>query len=242
MVAPTSTSTTVTDASNNSAWSGSEATGSSAYDTASVGGELDSVAPTGTVSYTYWNDADCGVSESAAGTSAGSDLALGTQSSTEGPLPAGTYSFQATYSGDSNYTGSTSPCEPFSVGTASTSVATSVDDAATNSAWGGSEVTGASAYDTSTVNGEVGGIAPTGTVSYTYWNDADCGVSESSAGTGAGSDLALGTQSSTEGPLGAGSYSFEATYSGDSNYTGSTSTCEPFSVGSASDFRRHHRG
>ncbi len=234
VVAPTSTSTSVTDASNNSAWSGSEATGSSAYDTASVGGELDSVAPTGTVSYTYWNDADCGVSESAAGTSAGSNLAIGTQSSTEGPLPEGTYSFQATYSGDSNYTGSTSPCEPFSVGTASTSVATTVDDAGTNSAWSGSEATGSTAYDTSTVNGEVGGISPTGTISYTYWNDADCGVSESAAGASAGSNLAIGTQSSTEGPLGAGSYSFDATYSGDSNYTGSTSPCESFSVGTAS--------
>ncbi len=222
------------DAANNSAWSGSEVTGASAYDTSTVNGEVGGIAPTGTVSYTYWNDADCGVSESAAGTSAGSDLSLGTQSSTEGPLGAGSYSFEATYSGDSNYSDSTSPCEPFSVGTAPTSVATTVDDAANNLAWSGSEVTGASAYDTSTVNGEAGGIAPTGTVSYTYWNDGDCGVSESAAGTSAGSDLSLGTQSSTEGPLGAGSYSFEATYSGDSNYSGSTSACEPFSVGTAS--------
>jgi hypothetical protein len=234
VVAPTSTSTAVTDASNNSAWSGSEVTGSSAYDTSTVNGQVDDVAPTGTVSYTYWNDGDCGVSEDAAGTSAGSNLSLGTQSSTEGPLSEGTYSFQATYSGDSNYTGSTSPCEPFSVGTASTSVATTVDDAANNSAWSGSEVTGSSAYDTSTVNGEAGGIAPTGTVSYTYWNDGDCGVSEDAAGTSAGSDLSLGTQSSTEGPLPEGTYSFQATYSGDSNYTGSTSPCETFSVGMAS--------
>ncbi len=231
VVAPTSTSTMVTDASNSSAWSGSEVTGSSAYDTSTVNGEVDGVPPTGTVSYTYWNDGDCGVSEDAAGTSAGSDLSLGTQSSTEGPLPEGTFSFQAVYSGDANYTGSTSPCEPFSVGTASTSVATGVQDAANNSAWSGSEVTGSSAYDTSTVNGEVGGVAPTGTVSYTYWNDGDCGVSEDAAGASAGSDLSLGTQSSTEGPLGAGSYSFQAAYSGDANYTGSTSPCEPFAVG-----------
>jgi large repetitive protein len=234
VVAPTSTSTTVTDASNSSAWSGSEVTGSSAYDTSTVNGEVDGVPPTGTVSYTYWNDGDCGVSEDAAGTSAGSDLSLGTQSSTEGPLPEGTYSFQAVYSGDANYTGSTSPCESFSVGTASTSVATGVQDAANNSAWSGSEVTGSSAYDTSTVNGEVGGVAPTGTVSYTYWNDGDCGVSEDAAGTSAGSNLSLGTQSSTEGPLGAGSYSFQAAYSGDANYTGSTSPCEPFAVGAGS--------
>ena len=230
----TSVATTVEDATTNSTWSGSEVTGSSAYDTSTVNGEVGSIAPTGTVSYTYWTDADCGVSESAAGTSAGSDLSLGTQSSTEGPLPDGSYSFQATYSGDTNYSGSTSPCESFSVGLTSTSVATTVEDATTNSTWSGSEVTGSSAYDTSTVNGEVGSIAPTGTVSYTYWTDADCGVSESAAGTSAGSNLSLGTQSSTEGPLPEGTYSFQATYSGDANYSGSTSPCESFSVGTAS--------
>jgi hypothetical protein len=36
--------------------------------------------------------------------------------------------------------------------------------------------------------------------------------------------------SNTQGPLAAGSYSFRAHYSGDSNYTGSTSGCEPFAV------------
>ena len=227
VVAPTSTSTMVTDASNSSAWSGSEVTGSSAYDTSTVNGEVDGVPPTGTVSYTYWNDGDCGVSEDAAGTSAGSDLSLGTQSSTEGPLPEGTYSFQAVYSGDANYTGSTSPCEPFSVGTASTSVATGVQDAANNSAWSGSEVTGSSAYDTSTVNGEVDGVPPTGTVSYTYWNDGDCGVSEDAAGTSAGRTC-LWEPNRAPRDRSEGSYSFQAAYSGDANYTGSTSPCEPF--------------
>jgi hypothetical protein len=37
------------------------------------------------------------------------------KSNTESNLAAGPYSFQATYSGDANYGGSTSPCEPFTV-------------------------------------------------------------------------------------------------------------------------------
>jgi hypothetical protein len=36
-------------------------------------------------------------------------------SSTESNLAAGSYSFQAAYSGDGNYSGSTGPCEPFTV-------------------------------------------------------------------------------------------------------------------------------
>ena len=36
-------------------------------------------------------------------------------SATVGPLTAGSFSFQAAYSGDSNYLGSTSPCEPLNV-------------------------------------------------------------------------------------------------------------------------------
>ena len=79
-----------------------------------------------------------------------------------------------------------------------------VDDAGSNSPWGSTEKTGASAYDTSTVTG-VPGFAPTGTISYTFWANGSC------ANTGAaGSALSLGSKSTTEGPLAAGSYSFEA--------------------------------
>ena len=224
-VATTGVTTAVDDASTNSAWGVSEVTGASAYDTSSVTGEVADVAPTGTVSYTLFSTSDC----SDAGTSAGSDLAVGTNSTTEGPLGAGSYGFEATYSGDSNYAGFTGACEPFTVGQAAGGITTIVDDAATHTTWGGSEATGASAYDTSSVTGEEGGIVPTGTVSYSYFTNGSC----TSSSTGAGTDLALGTHSSTEGPLGQGSYGFEATYSGDANYTGFTTTCEPFSVATA---------
>jgi hypothetical protein len=109
-----------------------------------------------------------------------------------------------------------------------TSIATVVFDAATKAALiGGNLVAGGSVYDTSTVT-----TGATGTVSYEFWANGDCGVSEHIAGIDAGTALALGSHSSVEGPLTAGSYSFEADYTSDNTalFTGSTGACEPFTV------------
>ncbi len=219
-----SVSTTVDDAGSNSPWSGTEKTGASAYDTSTVTG-VAGIAPTGTISYTFWANGTC----TTTGSNAGSTLSLGSKSTTEGPLAAGSYSFEAKYSGDSNYAAVTSSCELFSVSVATSSTSTVVDDAGSNSPWSGTEKTGASAYDTSTVTG-VAGIAPTGTISYTFWSNGTC----ANTGAGAGTNLSLGSKSTTEGPLAAGSYSFEAVYSGDANYATSTSSCEPFTVAATS--------
>src|SRR5260221_133632 len=43
------------------------------------------------------------------------------------------------------------------------------------------------------------------------------------------------------GAMASGDYAFQAVYSGDSNYNGSTSTCENFSVGKASPTRSEER-
>jgi len=150
-------------------------------------------------------------------------------SSTESTLAAGSYSFQATYSGDANYSGSTSPCEPFAVGSGTSSTATTVFDAATNAAWDGTETTGASAYDTATVTSS-DTITATGTVSYTFFTNGTCNGTGTPAGTVTLTASGAVPNSSTDGPLAAGNYSFHATYSGDSNYGGSTSACEPFKV------------
>ncbi len=53
-----------------------------------------------------------------------------------------------------------------------TSTPTTVFDAATNTAWAGTEKTGASAYDTATVTGA--GVTPTGTVTYTFFTNNTC--------------------------------------------------------------------
>ena len=221
-LAPTSLSTTVDDAATNAPWTGSETTGASAYDTSSLSGEVGGIAPTGTVGYSLFSNSTC----TGTPTQTWSE-SLGADSGTTGPLAKGTYGFEATYPGDGNYSGYTSACEPFALGETLTSISTTVDDAGTNAPWTGNETTGASAYDTSSLSGEVGGIAPTGTVGYSLFSNDLC------AGTPTQTwSESVGADSSTTGPLAGGDYSFQAIYSGDGNYVGSTSPCEPFTVAS----------
>src|SRR5262249_52609193 len=145
------TATVVFDAGTKAPWAGTETTGASAYDTASVT-TSDTIVATGTVSYTFFPNGACTAGTgTAAGTVSLTSTGAVPQSSTEGPLKAGSYSFQAVYSGDSNYGKSTSPCEPFTVNSGTSSTATVVFDAGTKAAWAGTETTGASAYDTATV-------------------------------------------------------------------------------------------
>ncbi len=228
----TGTATVVFDASTNLAWSGSETTGTSAYDAATMSTSGTLVA-TGTVSYTFYTNGGC----TGAGSTAGTVLLMSTGavpiSNTDGPLAAGSYSFRAVYSGDTNYAGSTSPCEPFSVNIGPSATSTTVFDASTNAPWSGSEVGGASAYDTGTVSG-VPGVTPTGTVSYTFYTNGGCTGTGASAGTVTLTSVGAVPKSNTEGSLAPGLYSFRAVYSGDTNYTGSTSLCEPFSLGISS--------
>jgi large repetitive protein len=231
--APTSSATIVFDAATNAAWSGSEATGSSAYDTAAVSGQQGAIVPTGTVTYKFFTNGGCNAPADSSNTVS---LNSGNvpNSSTHGPLPAGSYSFQAVYSGDGNYTGSTGACEPFSLGIPPTSTATIVFDAATNAAWSGSEAPGASAYDTAAVSGQQGTIVPTGTVSYTLFTNGTCDGIGTAAGTVTLDLKGDVPNSDATGPLAAGSYSFQAVYSGDNNYATSTGSCEPFTVNQAS--------
>src|SRR5205814_1948785 len=123
------------------------------------------------------------------------------------------------------------------VGRARTKTATVVKNAATNNPPSGTEATGASFYDTATVSG-VSGIVPTGTVTYNFFTNNSCTAPAVSNWSFPETVTLTGTgavpQSNPTGPLATGNYSFQATYSGDSNYNGSISACEPFSVARAS--------
>ena len=201
-----------------------------AYDTASVTG-VPGITPTGTVTYSFFDNGSC--ASDANTTTDTVTLAGGVvpNSTTQGPLAARSYSFQATYHGDANYGASPpSSCEPFSVDKASSSATTIVFDAGSNEPWNGTEVTQSSAYDTSTVTG-VAGITPGGTLTYTYFTNATCSGSGSPAGTVTLAGNGSVPHSSTEGPLTPQTYSFDATYNGDGNYSASpVSTCEEFTV------------
>jgi hypothetical protein len=229
--APVSPGTVVDDATTNAAWNGTEATGASAYDSATVTG-VAGFTPTGTVTYRFFTNGTCAGTASTTDTVSLSATGTVPESPTTSSLGAGAYSFQASYSGDGNYTGSPSSCEPFSVTTTSASLGTVVEDAARGAAWNGTETTGASAYDTATVL-SVAGVSPTGTVTYSLFDNAAC---TGPAATTQTVSLGGGTVPNSEATvaLAAGSYAFQASYSGDGNYKGSTSSCEGFGVAKAS--------
>ncbi len=203
--------------------------GESVFDTATVTGTPAAFTPTGTVTYEYFTNGS--------GTPIAQTVTLNADgtvpdSEVHGPLAAGIYSFIAVYSGDSNYTGSTSPAEPLTINQGTSSTATAILDAATSQPPNG--VLGESVFDTATVTGTPAAFTPTGTVTYQFFTN----------GTGTGTPAttqmvtlnANGTVPSSEvkGPLAAGAYSFIAVYSGDSNYTGSTSALEPLTISQGS--------
>ncbi len=89
--------------------------GSSVYDTAILSNV--SANAGGSVSYTFYNDATCGVN-GGTGNSAGSGNVSGAtvgQSSTSAALSAGSYSYKAHYSGDALNGSADAPCEPLAV-------------------------------------------------------------------------------------------------------------------------------
>jgi hypothetical protein len=221
--------TTVTEIhlSDESVASGPIALGSTVHDQATVSG-TGAGTPTGSVDFTWYANGICD-GGSAAGTVT---LASGVAhpSDSEGPLPAGSYSFKAVYSGDDNYNGSTSDCEPLSVSKADTTTVTEIH-LSDESVVSGPIALGSTVHDQATVSG-TGAGTPTGSVDFTWYANGIC-----DGGSAAGTvTLASGVAhpSDSEGPLPAGSYSFKAVYSGDDNYNGSTSACEPLTVNKAS--------
>jgi len=109
-----------------------------------------------------------------------------------------------------------------------TATATQVFDAVSNAPWAGSEVTGASAFDNTTITAGPG-LTPTGTVTYDFWTNPSCsgGFSSTHTVTLSGGHV---PNSPPTGPLALGNYSFQADYSGDSASAASTGPCESFTV------------
>jgi hypothetical protein len=222
-------SSTVADAATGSAWAGTEVTGATAQDTATVTG--DGGTPSGTVTYALYRNGSCSGTPTSTETKTLATDGSVPDSTGTGPLSAGSYSYQATYSGDANYTARAADCEPFTVAEATSSVRSVVENVATGSAWASTETTSASARDTSTVTGTA--ITPSGTVTYALYRNGSCSGTPTSTETKTlATDRSVPASTGT-GPLNAGSYSYQATYSGDANYTARTADCEPFTVAKA---------
>ena len=214
--------------------------GASAYDTANIGDTVAGFVPTGTVTYTLFS-----TSTSCTGPSTAQVVTLngdGTvpNSSTTDALGSGSYSYEASYSGDSNYDPSgESGCEPFTVNPSTACTSTSVFDASTNTPWSGTRNDGASAYDTASIGDTVAGFVPTGTVTYTLFSTSTSCTGPSTAQVVTLNGDGTVPNSATTAALTAGGYSFQASYSGDSNYGPSPlGACEPFIVGLAASSSR----
>jgi hypothetical protein len=128
---------------------------------------------------------------------------------------SGAHSYTAVYSGDTNYTTSTSSAVSFSVTT--TSSTTAIAASATN------EVYGNSLTLTATVSSSAGST-PTGTVTF---NDGATTV-----GTGTLNTSGVATYSITL-PV-AGTHNYTAVYSGDTNFNASTSSAQAVIITKAS--------
>ena len=224
-------SSTVDDVATGSAWAGTEVTGATAQDTATVTG--DGGTPSGTVTYALYPNGSCSGTATSTETKTLANDGSVPDSSATGPLNAGSYSYQATYSGDANYTARTADCEPFTVAKATPKVASVVEDASSQAAWTSTETAGASARDTSTVTG-VGGFRPTGSMTYALYGGEGCTGAVMATGQVLLNADGTVPASTATAQLAAGSYSYRAAYSGDRDYHAATATCEPFTVAAGS--------
>ena len=197
--------------------------GTNTRDTSSISGGFDA---TGTVTYTLFAGGACAGTPAATETDA---LSSGQASdSAAQTLGAGSYSYQAQYSGDINNLGAGGSCESFTINQASTTTTTDAKDGSGTSVTGGSDPLGSSVHDTAQVGTQVGSFVISGAVTYHYFTNGGCtGTPEDATATLAGGSA---PDSSAQGPLAAGSYSFKVDYSGDSNYIASTSGCESFTI------------
>jgi hypothetical protein len=115
------------------------------------------------------------------------------------------------------------------VNPASPTLSNPVDDTATHAGWLGNEIPGAKAYDTASLGRLVTGIVPTGSVSYSLYNNGTCaGAAQTSQAVQLNPSGSVPASTSTAA-LNTGSYSYHASYSGDRNYQ-AAGNCQQFTV------------
>jgi hypothetical protein len=169
----------------------------------------------GTVTYTAYSDSSCSQNPQDAGK----------KTVTNGVVPdsnaisfsaAGTYYWQAVYSGDANNSGATSPCtsEQLVVKT-NPSITTNLSAATAN--------IGDTVHDTATLSGATADAG--GTVTYTVYSDSSCSQNPQDAGK---KDVTNGVVPDSNGITfnSAGTFYWQAVYSGDANNNGATSDCQ----------------
>ncbi len=204
--------------------------GGTDFDTAALSG----FAPGGTastVTYTVYSDNACSQNARAAGTlSVNENTGAVPNSNTLSFPTAGTFYWQASFSGDANNSATKSSCssEPLIVGQASPTLTTALNSS--------SIAAGGTDFDTAALSG----FAPGGTAStviYTVYSNNACSLNARTAGSVAVNEStgAVPNSNTLSFPT-AGTFYWQASFSGDANNSATKSSCssEPLTVGKAS--------
>jgi len=209
------TITTVIEDSTNTAVT-SIVVGNAVHDTAALTGVTATAG--GTVTYQFFTGSSC----SGTGTTVGSPVTV-----TNGVVPgsaaqifnnAGSFSWNAVYIGDSNNNGATSACEPLTVTKASPTITTSLSVSVIP--------VGGSVTDSATLKGS---FQAGGTVTYNLFNSGTCGGTATVVSTVTVTGGIVPAASSQTFST-AGSFGWNAVYSGDANNNPATSACESLTV------------
>jgi hypothetical protein len=220
--------------------------GSTVHDSATISTDPAVALPSGsTVTFYFYNDGTCDTSDdtnpgdyvytSGALAANGASPVTVDPALAEGPLQAGSYSYKAFFvSGDHSVAlDATSDCEPLTInqGTSNTSTAIHLGatDSGTPTVVTGITV-GQTVHDSATVTGTPAAFTPTGSVTFKWFTNGLCTGDGTTLNTVALDSNGYADPSTAETPTVPGMYAFQAVYGGDSNYTGSTSSCEPLQV------------
>jgi hypothetical protein len=233
---PLGISTTVHNESGDVALVGNLPLGGGAHDSAAVTGKVGAITLPDVTFYFFPKGITCTNGDISGATALNTISPDGTTgvahpSTSETSLAAGTYNFMAVVAGDTNYTGATSDCEPFTVNKARLGITTNVHDTAHGDITSSSVALGSVTHDTATVSGGVSGFALPAT-SFTMTSNFVASCSAGSAVTNNGTEGSA-IKSADSSALNAGSYAYRAVVASDTNYTGATSDCEPFTVNKA---------
>jgi parallel beta-helix repeat protein len=191
-------------------------TGTAVTDQAAITGIASTAG--GTVTYNLFNTVGCTGSPVFNPTTAAFTNGNVPASSAWTAMPPATYQWQATYNGDGNHLASTSVC-----GSDSVTVTISTPTMTTAVAPASPVVTGTSVKDQATLAGATSNAG--GTVTYKLYSGSLCTGSAVSTTVAATVTNGVVAQSDPFTAAPAGSYTWQATYSGDINNQTTTSTC-----------------
>ena len=196
------------------------AIGGTAHDSSTLTGLVSSTG-TGTVTYSYYTNNTCTTGQVAVNTVTVPTSGIVPNSSTVTFNSAGTYYWQAVYSGDANNNGISSPCtavtnEQLTVTKASPTISTSLSTASISP--------GGAAYDSSTLSGALNSTG-TGTVAYSYYTNNTCTTGQVAVNTVTVPVSGIVPNSNTVTFNSTGTFYWQAVYSGDANNNGASSPC-----------------